>query len=286
MIKFCTFSAILLAGFTTSVAFADEEAPKPDKSGYSLFNPTPESALRDLSADRPVKGILPITVDAGHIQVETDIANYGFGTYANVTTKSFLAADPLIKLGVTNFADIEIAPGSYQWIRTSDSTGHVTKGGYGDVTLKSKINLVGNDGGAFALALVPYIKLPSSTPLISNNAVEGGMIFSMQYMLPGDFLFVASPEYDILKNANDYGTHSGVRGAVSIGHAIPGIDKLSGIIEFYGQSGDFAIAPIYTLDLGLGYALTKNTQIDGGVNIGLNEAAPRLQIYTGVTQRF
>lgn len=57
-----------------------EDAPKPDKSSYSLFNPTPDSELRELSADRPVKSILPITVDAGHVQVEADLANYGFGT--------------------------------------------------------------------------------------------------------------------------------------------------------------------------------------------------------------
>lgn len=195
-----------------------------------------------------------------------------------------------MKLGVTNYADLEIQLGSYQSVQTYDAATQIELAhgaGYGDVLVKAKINAIGNDGGALAFAIMPFFKIPSSAPLISNRAAEGGITASLQYKLPGDFLFVASPEFDLLKNAADFGTHAGYRGAVSIGHAIPGIDKFSGIVEFYAQSGsDPLIPPVYTLDLGLGYLPTPNCQIDGGVNIGLNEAAPRLQFYAGITQRF
>jgi hypothetical protein len=66
--------AFLLAAFTLQ-AFADDTVP--DKSDYSLFNPTPEADLRSFSTDRPPKANSPYTVDAGHFQYETDIAVFG-----------------------------------------------------------------------------------------------------------------------------------------------------------------------------------------------------------------
>ena len=40
-----------------------------DKSGYTLFNPTPDDALRTFSPDRPTKSNGPLTVDAGRFPV-------------------------------------------------------------------------------------------------------------------------------------------------------------------------------------------------------------------------
>ena len=47
-----------------------------------------------------------------------------------------------------------------------------------------------------------------------------------------------------------------------------------------------ATPPIYTLDLGMNFPLDKNTFLDVGLNLGLNKAAPKVQIYTGISARF
>src|SRR5438105_967812 len=47
-----------------------------DKSGYTLWNPTPASLMRELSADRPDKTDSAYTVDAGHYQLEIDLVNW------------------------------------------------------------------------------------------------------------------------------------------------------------------------------------------------------------------
>lgn len=281
-------AALLITG-TVTETLAGDTAPKPDKSGYSLFNPVPDALLRDLASDRPTKSFSPITVDAGHFQIEMDLANYSFGTNAGVTAKSFVTADPVIKLGLTNFADLEIQMGGYQSVQTYDAgvRAKAFNEGFGDMLVKTKINVIGNDGGFFALALAPFVKIPASVPLISNGYVEGGLQVPLLFNLPGDFLLISVPEFDLLKNAADSNMHAAYRIATSLTHTIPGIDKLSGLVEFYAQSGtDRLIPPVYTIDLGLGYMLTPNCQLDGGVNIGLNRAAPALQLYTGITQRF
>jgi hypothetical protein len=43
---------------------------------YSLFNPTPDRLLRDMTTDRPDTTESPFTVDAGHMQVETNLFAY------------------------------------------------------------------------------------------------------------------------------------------------------------------------------------------------------------------
>src|SRR5438270_764543 len=77
-----TFNSKALHGFgslaallTAHAAAGAESSPAPDKRSYTLFNPTPEMYLRDMSADRPDKTDCPFTVDAGHFQIETDFAN-------------------------------------------------------------------------------------------------------------------------------------------------------------------------------------------------------------------
>jgi hypothetical protein len=67
--------ALVLSALAIPV-LADDAAP--DKSDYTLFNPTPDADLRSFSTDRPPKANSPYTVDAGHSQYETDIAVFAY----------------------------------------------------------------------------------------------------------------------------------------------------------------------------------------------------------------
>lgn len=72
--------AATLGGATGAVA--------EDKSGYTLFNPTPDRQLRDMSTDRPDATESPYTVDAGRIQLEMDLAGYTQDRRDGVTTRA------------------------------------------------------------------------------------------------------------------------------------------------------------------------------------------------------
>ena len=41
-----------------------------------------------------------------------------------------------------------------------------------------------------------------------------------------------------------------------------------------------------SLDLGAAWLLTRNLQLDGGVNLGLDRQTPDVQGYAGISQRF
>jgi len=287
--------AVLVCATAAHVARAqDAQTPSqllaPDKSGYTFFNPTPDNELRAFSPDRPPKADSAYTVDAGHFQYETDLVNYSQTNVGGVTTRLYQAADPVWKFGLTNWADFELQYNGYQNLTaTSNATGAVLArfAGMGDIFVKSKINLFGNDGGAAALAVIPYVKLPSDSPLISNGAVEEGLIAPFQLQLPQDFGLTLMTEVDALKNANDNGRHANFVDLINLNHAVPGIKNLSAAIEFYSSIGtDPNTPPIYTLDTALIYLLTPNVQLDAGADFGLNRAAPTVQVFLGLSQRF
>ena len=245
--------------------------------------------MRSFATDRPTKSNTAYTVDAGHFQIETDLFNYSYTNYQGVRTNAYEAFDPVYKLGITNWADVEIQFNGYQVTNSQDSTGALAAHGqgFGDVYFRTKINLFGNDGGTAALALIPYVKAPSSTFGISNGAVEGGVIAPLVLNLPQDFSLILMTEFDALKNANDSNRHANFTNLINLSHPIPGIDGLSAAVEFYSAVGtDRATPAIYTFDAALSYIVAKNVQLDVGTNIGLNDPAPKVQVYTGVSTRF
>ena len=107
--------AILIAGASVASAqtAANDAANAPDKSRYTLFDPTPNDELRSFCTDRPPKANLPCTVDAGHFQYESDIFNWTNSQSGSVAkswlrlSEQFSVSDkwgPAGFLGLRNFA--------------------------------------------------------------------------------------------------------------------------------------------------------------------------------------
>jgi hypothetical protein len=256
-----------------------------DKSGYTLFDPTPDDEMRKFTPDRPAKGYSVRTIDAGHFELEMDFVSYAYAKYLGVVTRSFQALDPNLKIGLTNWADLEIQFNGLQASRSRDAASGTLMaygGGFGDVVLRAKINLFGNDGGPVGLALIPYVKLPSSIPVISNGAVESGLIAPLALRLPQDFIVTLMTEVDALKNADASGRYANF-----VSHPLPGIEGANATVELYSSTGtDRATPAIYTFDLGLNFRLNQHFMVDVGLNLGLNNAAPKAQIYSGLSARF
>ncbi|HUO08288.1 MAG TPA: transporter [Phycisphaerae bacterium] len=285
-------SLALLAAISTNLhAQESQPAPAPDKSQYNLFNPTPASAMRDFSSDRPDQTEGPITVDAGHLQLELSLADYVYDRHKASTDKNVsttLAAAPFnIRLGLTNDVELDVMDTPYFWNRDRNrDTGDVDhQDGTGDTTLRIKWNLIGNDDGHFALALLPFIKLPTNTIEGYNHNVEGGLIIPFQFDLPLDFHAGAMTEFDALRDDDRDEYHSEFVNSATLHHLL--IGKLDSYVEFYSVvSSKGAGNWIGTADTGLLYPITDNIQIDCGANFGVTKSAPDLEVFTGLSIRF
>ena len=166
---------------------------------------------------------------------------------------------------------------AFQKSVVGDGMGGVMRSsGFGDVILRTKINFIGNDSGNLAIAAIPYVKLPSQVALISNGAVEGGVLIPIQYKLPSDVLLTVMPEFDALKNAANNGRHANFVNLVNVAHPVPGIKDLTAAVEFYSSVSAERLSPdIYTADFALSYMLTPTLQLDAGVNIGRQSRRPQ-----------
>jgi hypothetical protein len=112
-----------------------------DKNQYWLLKPVPDDQMRNFSTDRPTKSNVPCTVDAGHFQYETDIANFTHQITGLAHVDNLLMPNPTFKAGVTNNVDLElnIAPVVAVHALNSRPPFSSTIWGNGDLFVRSKI---------------------------------------------------------------------------------------------------------------------------------------------------
>lgn len=266
-------------------------AQAPDKSSYTLFNPTPRDLMRELSTDRPDKTESPYTVDAGHFQVESDLVSYSLDNHnvarTDTTVESWSVASLNIKAGLLNQTDFQLIVPLWNQVKTKDrQTGTETRNsGFGDLELRLKQNLWGNDTGNSALALMPFVKLPSNQDDLGNNAVEGGIIVPLAIALPRGWGMGLMTEFDFIEDGSGSGYHTEFINTVTFSHDIVG--KLGGYVEFFSLvSTETGSDWIGTVDLGLTYAVSEDVQLDAGINIGVTRSADDINPFVGLTWRF
>ncbi len=282
-------TGLLLASVAASAILASSQAMAQDTGPYTLFNPTPTDKMRDFNTDRPTKSNVPYTVDAGHFQYEGDLFIHGFDNTSTPDSQisSWVIGNPTFKLGLLSNVDVEVNFSAYNSIvTTTPSTGASSMvSGFGDVFTRFKVNLWGNDGGTTAMALIPYVKIPTAPLGVGNRYAEGGLIAPLAIALPAGFNAIVMGEVDYLKNPNDDSYHANFPALININHKIG--ESVTAYAEIYANwSTHRDVRDIYTADFALAWSPMPNFQLDIGVNIGLVPAAPPYQIYAGIAQRF
>ena len=272
-----------LAALSASAASAGEpiaygKAPRSadfsDKSGYTIFNPTPRELWRDLAPDRPDATESPITVDAGVWAIE---ASY-FDWRQNNNLDSYTVVATNLKVGLTNDTDLQFV---FDAFTHENLGGGASNQGFSDVQLRLKHNLWGNDGGNTAFALFPYIKLPTGTEL-SNGEVEGGLMLPFGMDLAEGLSLGLMGQIDAVYNdvTDSYD-------AQFLHTAVLGIDLTESIgtyLEYIGITGPGSYQTYFAG--GFTYWVSEDLVFDWGTQIGLNDHSEDLGVFGGFTKRF
>ena len=283
-------AGLLFSLAALGAAAQETNSVPPDKSGYNLFNPTPAKYMREISPDRPDKTDSPFTVDAGHFQLEMDFVNYTYDSpnsqHGNIQSEEYQVAPMNLKVGVFNNTDFQVVLSPWQWQRTeSNNLGRVGhQSGFGDTTLRIKENLTGNDGGFFALALIPFVTLPTSQDNLGAGSVEGGLGIPYAFDVPNwDVGFQTTFNCD--RNNVGSGCHAEFDNSVSIGHAV--IGPLEYHVEFFSSvSTEQNSEWVGTVDTWFTYQVNENLIFDSGVYIGVTAAADDWHPWVGMTWRY
>lgn len=256
-----------------------------DKGGDSLFRPTPDEHLRDMATDRPDKTESPITVDAGRLQVEMDLMAYTRETSGRETVRTRDIAPFNVKVGLTSTTELQVVFGAVSRVSLDNGATKTNESGTDDVVLRVKHNLWGNDGGATALAVMPFVKLPVGTRADLNGDVEGGLIVPYARDLGGGFGLGMMGEIDIGRRDTGNGYGATVVGSAALG--FDATDRLGLFAEVYVERSLWGGAETaVTAGGGATYAVTDHLQLDGAINVGVTQAADDLNLLAGVTRRF
>jgi hypothetical protein len=264
-----------------------------DKSQYSLFNPTPDPQLRDLTTDRPDTTESPFTVDAGRFQVESTLFGYTRSRpdEAGTVTSSYELGTTNIRLGLTSAAEVNLVCQPYGIARTRqvDPVATFRDSGIGGVDLRAKFNLWGNDTfekpGATALGLLPYVTLPTDRHNgISPEFVEGGLIVPLAIKLTDKFGLGLNAGIAYIKSDEATGYHAEYMSSASLSYEWS--EKLGTYYEIGARfHTEDPRGDVVVLGTGFTYKLGKNVQLDAGVNFGVTSAADRINPFVGLSTR-
>lgn len=264
------FSNLLFLAATPLFAVETGDENLPDKGAYSIFNPTPDSLLRELSPDRPDTTESPITVDAGHYAAE--VSFFDWRKDSGDTSYTVMAAN--LKVGLSENTDLQFVFNSYQ----NEVDGSE---GFGDIQLRLKWNLWGNDGGNTALAVFPYVKIPTGTA-VSNDHWEGGLILPYAVGLTDTLGLGLMAEVDVVWD-EDSSNHK----FEFLHSAVLGLDlteKLGAFSEYIGIISEGSYQAFSAN--GFTYAMTPTFIFDIGTQVGLNNNSADFGAFAGFTTRF
>ncbi|MDX2097443.1 MAG: transporter [Leptolyngbyaceae cyanobacterium bins.59] len=280
--------ANLPSGILSQQPEKPENQPPPDKSQYTLFNPTPRKFWRSFNPSRPSKTDSPFTVDAGAFQIESDLVTYtrDFNTPDGTKIEAFTVLIPVIRVGLLNNVDFQVQAQTYNHLSTRFPDGsRQVQSGYGDTIIGVRVNFWGNDGGKTAFGMVTSVKFPTNQDGLGNNAIEGGITLPLAIQLSDQLNLGLQTAFTFNKNSIDPGYNVGFINSASLSYQIT--PKLGAYGEiFTSVTTERNSDLVATFDLGVTYLITENFQIDSGINIGLTKAADDLNPFIGFSVRF
>jgi hypothetical protein len=254
------------------------------KKPYNIFHPVPKVQLRDMETDRPDVTESPFTVDAGHIQYETDLFKMEREKDELTDQHTVLLNQANLKIGLTNSTSLQIGFQTFVLQKEKDlETGEVTRShGVGDMTIRIKQNLIGNDGGNFAIAVLPYIKFPTAK-YTHESKYEGGIIVPMHLTLPGEWNLGSQIEGDRLQDKEGKQSHTELLQSLTVSHEI--IKHLDGIAETYYTYNMKDHHWSNWINAAAQVEVSDNFKLDVGFNYGLQHDAEK-NYFVGTSIRF
>jgi hypothetical protein len=239
--------------------------------------------LRDLAADRPDATESPVTVEKGSWQIESSLWSYATDKEAGLRAESWVWGETNLKLGLTDRSDLQLV--LQPWVHSTEKIGGVktTAEGFGDVQLRLKVNLWGNDGETTTgLALLPYVQIPSGTD-VSVDEWEGGFFVPFGMDLGGRWGLGLQAGLERLWE-DEGSDHQWVFSHT----AVLGCDLGCGwgaFVEYIGEVGEVGDYEI-SGSAGVTLATSGNLQWDLATTFGITDGAEDFGLFQGVTFRF
>lgn len=240
-------------------------------------------AVRPMRTDRPDVTESAYSVAPGFFQVEMSFFDYERDRAGPDRLDSWIYGQINLKYGLSTNNDLQIVFDTHAVTRalSADDEREITSG-FGDVTLRLKHTLWGNDGGRTALALMPFITIPTGSAF-SADAWAGGVTMPFAMTLTDRLSLGAMGQVDLVPDGETHGYDLEFLATVCLGVTLT--ERWGTYSELIISAGEDTDARLRSAT-GVTFAITDDFVLDAGVRIGLNRAAPDLGVFSGVSFRF
>lgn len=284
--------ACLVAASTASAQLLEQGVPLEESYALGVLEEqTVEQDPRPL-APEPT----PFTIEPGRLAIELDFINFVYDRHnpdrANERVRAW-EWPLLFRYGVMDNLEIQFGMELYvrESVRDRDASTRETADGFGDITLGVKYNLWGNDDwdrdieGATALALIPYLRLPTNRHGLTSRAVEGGVFVPFAIEDVFGFEIEWTPGFHAIRNSSDDDYEFEWSSLLVLNREL--FAGIEGFVEFESFINSESGEPwVGQLASGLTWDITDNTVLEGGVSFGLTRSADDFGVFLTFVQRF
>jgi hypothetical protein len=145
------------------------------------------------------------TIAPGGVEMRMDAISLGVDPDTTAPNQYRLLAvgTTLISAGLLDNWDAEV--GTQLFLRNTYTVGgeDETESGIGDVSLRTKWTFWRDPSSGQALAIVPYVMVPTDSKAVGNSSVEGGVILPWSMDIAAGAKAAAMFEWDELRNVAD-----------------------------------------------------------------------------------
>jgi hypothetical protein len=260
---------------------------------HTLFNPTPNDELRPMTTERSSKTDSPYSLDAGRVQLETDLYAYVrnndcIADQCTASRQSSLDRFTNLRIGLTDTMDLQIAADIYRQVTVDDRTNSTQEKheGFGDTVVRLKKNIVGNlPSDEFSLAVLPFLKIPTNQDNLGNDKYEGGLAVPFSFALADTWSLGVLTQLSFIAGADGSGYDPAYTNSVALGKTFG--ERWSTYAEFYTFKADQPDAHwINTVDFGAAYQVTESFRVDANLHLGVTDAADDVNAFFGAAYRF
>lgn len=239
------------------------------KALLALFVLCNIASAREFNNERPDKARLAYTVDEKKLAFEPELINY---STQKENDKSAISSEFFFRYGVSANAELQLVTTPYKKESYKESGKRERESGFGRTEFALKRNILGNDDGDVALAIIPY--------LYTEDRVEGGLAFAMDSFIYNSYYFSVTLEGNNIRRDLDLEWQSNFSGAVSMGREA--FTDTYFYLELFNESGlNKEQGNITTFDLAVQFEINPTFRVDVGTFIGLSPEADDLQTFAG-----
>ncbi len=169
----------------------------------------------------------PETVKPGHFLVEMDALSIQTNLHdsAGGTYSAVAVATTFLTTGITDSIDVQVGADFFLSQKYVSHVGFTDRStGFGDVYLRAKWTFWRDSRSA--VAVMPYVRLPTNTGHVGNKALQGGVIVPWATYLPGGGEFRAMGQWDFVRNDDDNGYDAFWSAAAAFQQPLTGLLKL------------------------------------------------------------